>query len=134
MDDDKAAIGTLSLNGLGRWEILRQGRQPYELSSGSVFLLEVDGVLRRTSIEFRHFTGRHPKGLAGEYYSPDGYQLTGGLRAAPPGDAEDGQALQAHSDRLTPAEIALRRQRAKESSAYFRREFAKMPRKVDRTK
>src|SRR5262245_8517218 len=85
------AIGVLSMNGLKRWEILREGRQAYELSSGSVFLLEVDGVLRRTSIEFRHFTGRHPKGLAGEYYSPDGYHLAGGLRAAPPGDAEDGQ-------------------------------------------
>ena len=126
------AIGVLSMNGLKRWEILREGRQAYELSSGSVFLLEVDGVLRRTSIEFRHFTGRHPKGLAGEYYSPDGYHLAGGLRAAPPGDAEDGQTLKTHSDRLTPSEIQSLRQRAKESSAYFRREFAKMPRKVPR--
>jgi hypothetical protein len=51
-------------------------------------------VLRRTSIEFRHFTGRHPKGLAREYYSPDGYHLAGGLRAAPPGEAKYGQALE----------------------------------------
>jgi hypothetical protein len=48
---------------------------PYELSSGSVFLLEVNGVLRLTSIEFRHFTGplkgRTYRGRHGEYYSTD---------------------------------------------------------------
>jgi hypothetical protein len=61
-------IGVLSKNWFGRWEILRQGRQPYELTSGSVFLLKVDGVLRLTRMESRR----------GEYYSVDGYPLAGG--------------------------------------------------------
>jgi hypothetical protein len=91
------AIGVLGMNPHERWEIVRKGRAPYELTSGSTVLLEVDGVLRRTSIEFRHFTGplkgRTYRGQSGEYYSTDGYHLTGRLRAAPPGDAEDGQRL-----------------------------------------
>jgi hypothetical protein len=82
------AIGVLSMNDLGRWEIIREGRVPYELSSGSSVLVEVDGVLRLTSVEYEH-DGRG----GGQYYSVDGYQLAGGLRAAPPGDAEDGQRL-----------------------------------------
>jgi hypothetical protein len=91
-------IGVLSMNGLGRWEILRKGRQPYDLSSGSRFLLEVDGALRLTNIEFRHFAGplmgrRTYRDQPGEYYSVDGYLLAEGLRAALPGEAEDGQAL-----------------------------------------
>ena len=90
-------IGTLKFNPHGRWEISREGRQPYELSSGDMFLLEVDGVLRLTSIEFRHFTGppkgREYRGQAGEYHSVDGYRLAHGLRAAPPNEAKDGQTL-----------------------------------------
>jgi len=78
-------IGVLSMNRYGRWEIIREGRAPYGLSSGSVVLLEVDGVLRLTSVEYGH-DGRG-------YYSVNGYLLAGGLRAAPPGDAEDGQKL-----------------------------------------
>jgi hypothetical protein len=58
-------------------------RVPFELSSGSFVLLEVDGVLRLTSVEYGH----DDRG----YYN--GYLLAGGLRAAPPGDAEDGQKL-----------------------------------------
>ena len=80
------AIGILSMNDLGRWEVVREGRMPYELSSGSRVLIEVDGVLRLTRIEYAHDAG-------GQYYSVDNYQLAGGLRAAPPGDAEDGQRL-----------------------------------------
>jgi hypothetical protein len=36
---------------------LRRGHFPYELSSGSIFLIEFEGVLPETSIEYRHFTG-----------------------------------------------------------------------------
>jgi hypothetical protein len=79
-------IGVLSMNGFGRWEIVRQGRQPYELTSGSVFLLEVDGVLRLTRIEYSH--GDRPG-----YYSVDGYPLAGGLHAARRNEAEDGQKV-----------------------------------------
>ena len=78
------AIGILSMNDLRRWEIV-QGACP-ELSSGSRVLIEVDAVLRLTRIEYAHDAG-------GQYYSVDNYQLAGGLRAAPPGDAEDGQKL-----------------------------------------
>ena len=48
-------------------------------------LLEVDGVLRLTSVEY----ARDGRG----FYSVNGYLLAGGLRAAPPDDAEDGQKL-----------------------------------------
>jgi hypothetical protein len=82
------AIGLLNMNDLGCWEITRQGRVPYELSSGSRFLIEADGVLRVTSVEYRH-DGRG----GGHYYSVDGYTLAGGLRATPPGEAVDGQEL-----------------------------------------
>ena len=47
-------IGVLSMNRYGRWEIIREGRVPYELSSSSIVLLEVDGVLRLTSVEYGH--------------------------------------------------------------------------------
>jgi hypothetical protein len=82
------AIGTLKLNANGRWTIEREGRLPYELSSGSLFLVEVDGVLRLTRIEYAH--DRHGGGL---YYSVDGCRLADGLRAAPPNEAKDGQVL-----------------------------------------
>jgi hypothetical protein len=61
-------IGVLSMNGLGRWVIVREGRVPYELSSGSTCLIEVDGVLRLTRIEYSH--GDRPG-----YHSIDGYKL-----------------------------------------------------------
>jgi hypothetical protein len=83
-----SAVGILNMNRLGRWEIVREGRIPYELPSGSRFLIEADGVMRVTSVEFRH-DGRG----GGRYYSTDGYDLAGGLRAAPPGEAVDGQEL-----------------------------------------
>jgi len=79
------AIGVLNMSPYGRWEIIREGRMPYGLSSGSRVLLEVDGVLRLTSVEYGH-DGRG-------YYSVDNYLLAGGLHAALPGDAEDGQKL-----------------------------------------
>jgi hypothetical protein len=51
-----------------------------------VFRVEIDGELRPTRMEFRHFTGpmkgREFFGHAGEYYSCDGYHLRNGLRAA----------------------------------------------------
>ena len=61
---------------------------PYELSSGSRFLIKADGVVRVTSVEYRHDGSG-----GGRYYSADGYDLAGGLRATPPGEAEDGQEL-----------------------------------------
>jgi hypothetical protein len=51
-----------------------------------VFRVEVDGELKATRMEFRHFTGslkgRELFGQAGEYYSTEGYHLKNGLRAA----------------------------------------------------
>jgi hypothetical protein len=76
-------IGRLRMNSRWRWEIHRPGRPPHELTSGDVFLLEVNGAIRRTAIEFRHFAGRHHRGRAGEYYSTDGFPLRHGMRAAP---------------------------------------------------
>jgi len=76
------------MNAHGRWEVRCEGRAPYELSSGSRFLIEADGALRVTSVEYRH-DGRG----GGRYYSTDGYDLASGLYAAPPGEAEDGLKL-----------------------------------------
>jgi hypothetical protein len=46
----------------------------------------IDGELRPTRMDFRHFSGpmkgRQYRGLPGEYYSVDGYWLRDGLRAA----------------------------------------------------
>ena len=61
-----------------------------------IFLIEVDGVLRETSIEFRHhWTAQGPDDLArlARITRRDGYLLTGGLRAASPGEAVDGEKL-----------------------------------------
>jgi hypothetical protein len=58
---------------------------PFEIISGDHFFVEVDGELKQTRMQFRHFTGslkgREPFGQAGEYYSADGYELKKGLRA-----------------------------------------------------
>jgi hypothetical protein len=57
-----------------------------EITSGELFRIEVDGELRPTRMEFRHFTGplkgREYRGQPGEYYSIDNNHLTNGLRAA----------------------------------------------------
>ena len=71
MADDKE--GTLHLQASGRWAIMRPGRQPFELTSGDVFRVEVDGKLQITRMG----------NLRGEgYYSVDGYPLRDGMRAA----------------------------------------------------
>jgi hypothetical protein len=61
----------------GRWAVVRFGREPVGISSGELFRVEVDGDLKPTRIEYAH-NGRG----GGEYYSVDGYELRGGLRAA----------------------------------------------------
>jgi hypothetical protein len=78
--------GILRLQPSGRCAICRIGEVPSEITSGDVFRVEVDGELRPTRMEFRHFTGpmkgREHFGQAGEYYSCDGHHLRNGLRAA----------------------------------------------------
>ena len=78
--------GVLQLQPSGRWAIVRLGQRPVEITSGDVFRVEVDGELKATRMEFRHFSGplkgREHRGQPGEYYSTDGYQLRHGLRAA----------------------------------------------------
>jgi hypothetical protein len=69
-------IGTLKMQPNQRWAIIRSGySSPYELTSGDVFRVEVDGELKVTRMEFAH-------GNPGQYYSVDHYPLRGGLRAA----------------------------------------------------
>jgi hypothetical protein len=83
-------IGRLKKNTLGRWEIVRNGHEPYELSSGSTFFVETNtGALRMTRIESRQFLGPLTGGMCREYYSVDGYQLADGLRAARANEAID---------------------------------------------
>ena len=65
--------GTLHLQASGRWAIMRPGREPFELTSGDVFRVEVDGKLQITRMG--HLSG-------GGYYSVDGYKLRDGMRAA----------------------------------------------------
>ena len=64
--------GTLHLQASGRWAILRLGREPFELTSGDVFRVEVDGKLQIT--RRGHLWGEG-------YYSVDGYKRDG-MRAA----------------------------------------------------
>lgn len=77
--------GTLRLQPSGRWAICRIGEVPFEIVSGDLFRVEVDGYLKLTRMEFRHFTGplkaKELFGQAGEYYSADGYHLKNGIRA-----------------------------------------------------
>jgi hypothetical protein len=68
----------------GHWAIMRPGREPFELTSGDVFRVEVPGKqsLQLTRTVFRHKeTIRGVVQLAG-YYSIDGYVPRDGLRAA----------------------------------------------------
>jgi Domain of unknown function (DUF5348) len=60
-----------------RWAIVRRGRPLYELTSGDVFSVEVDGKLVTTRMEFAH-----SRLMGGEYYSADGQELRSGMRAA----------------------------------------------------
>jgi hypothetical protein len=70
----------------GRWAVCRPGRKPVEINSGELFRVEVDGELKPTRMEFRHFTGpmkgRTYRGLPGEFHSVDGHWLRDGVRAA----------------------------------------------------
>ena len=65
--------GTLHLQASGRWAIMRPGREPFELTSGDVFRVEVDGKLQITRMG--HLWGEG-------YYSVDGYKLRDGMCAA----------------------------------------------------
>jgi len=56
-----------------RWAVRRPGHDPVEITSGELFRVEVDGEPRTTRME-------HAPGLG--YYSVDGFELRGGLRAA----------------------------------------------------
>jgi Domain of unknown function (DUF5348) len=65
--------GTLRLQASGRWAIMRTGREPFELTSGDVFRVEVDGKLQITCMGHLSSEG---------YYSIEGYTLRDGMRAA----------------------------------------------------
>jgi hypothetical protein len=78
MTDDKG--GTLLMQPSGRWAVCGPGRDPVEIASGEVFMIEVPGAypeMQRTRMEFL----QHEEG-GGEYFSVDGYRLADGLRAA----------------------------------------------------
>jgi hypothetical protein len=49
--------GILQIQPSGRWAVCRPGRAPVEITSGELFRIEVDGELKLTQMEFRHFTG-----------------------------------------------------------------------------
>jgi hypothetical protein len=76
--------GTLHLQASGRWAILRTGREPFELTSGAVFRVEVPGKegLQLTRIEFHHWEAVDGVVQMAGYYSVDGYPLRNGMRAA----------------------------------------------------
>ena len=78
--------GVLQMQASGRWAVCLPGRSPVEITWGYPFRIEVNGELRLTRMEFRHFTeptsGRDYRGQTGEYYSVDGYHLRNGARAA----------------------------------------------------
>ena len=46
--------GALRMQSNRRWAIVRPGRAPYELTSGDVFRVEVDGKLLIIRMEFAH--------------------------------------------------------------------------------
>ena len=49
---------------------------PAEITSGDLFRIEVDGVLRITRMEYEQ------DGSGGEFYCIDGFELRDGVRAA----------------------------------------------------
>jgi hypothetical protein len=65
--------GILRMQSSGRWAIMRPGCEPFELTSGDVFRVEVDGKLQITRMEHLRSEG---------YYSIEGYPLREGKRAA----------------------------------------------------
>lgn len=70
-------IGTLMLLDSGRWAIAAKDReQPYEITSGEVFAVEIEGTMRITRMEFAH--GQN----GGRYVSVDGFRLFEGMRVA----------------------------------------------------
>ena len=69
--------GILHMTQSGRWAVCRSGQSPIEISSGSVFSVEVDGKMRSTCMQYRHHQGG-----GGEYYSVDGYAPRDGMRAS----------------------------------------------------
>jgi hypothetical protein len=73
--------GTLHMQLSGRWAVCRPGRDPWEITSGELFRVEVEGMqgLQPTRMEHAH---------PGGYYAVAGYPLRDGLRAAL-GTAED---------------------------------------------
>jgi hypothetical protein len=59
-DKETEAKGALQMQPSGRWAVVLPGRQPVEIASGEVFLLEVRGAypeMRRTRMEFLHHEG-----------------------------------------------------------------------------
>ena len=65
--------GTLRMMASGRWAVCRAGREPVEITSGELFRVEVNGVLRLTRMEHTPSSG---------YFSIDDYELRDGMRAA----------------------------------------------------
>jgi hypothetical protein len=63
-EDEK--VGVLRMQPSERWAVCRPGHDPVEITSGDVFRLEVDGVLRVTRMEYLRAEG---------YYSIDGFDL-----------------------------------------------------------
>ena len=72
-----AKEGVLQKQPSGRWAICRIGNDPFEITSGDLFRVDVDGKLEVTRMEF----AQDGQG-GGEYYSVDGYHLEDGVRAA----------------------------------------------------
>ena len=69
--------GVLRRQSNRRWAIVRPDHDPYVLTSGEVFRVEVDGKLALTRMAFAS-----ARRGGGEYYSVDGFELRNGLRAA----------------------------------------------------
>jgi hypothetical protein len=65
--------------------VCRPGREPIEITGGDLIRVDVEGELKVTRMEFRHFTapmkGQTYYDLPGEYYSVDGYWLRAAIGA-----------------------------------------------------
>lgn len=70
--------GTLHLQSDGRWVIIREDKQPYEITSGELFRVEVNGLMKPTRMEYAHGPGPGE----GQYVSVHGYTLEEGLKAS----------------------------------------------------
>jgi hypothetical protein len=73
--DPAANEGVLEMQPSGRWAVVRPGMEPWEITSGEVFRVEVEGMegLQVTRMEHAH---------PGGYYAVKGFPLRNGLRAA----------------------------------------------------